>query len=137
MITRRSFLTKSATVAVVATTSPYIFASGSTLGLGNYRLKKFGYISNIIDKELKGDWKAILKKTVEFGFSEIETGEYLGDSAAGFLSYCNSIGLKPVTGGINFSATGEELTRQMKALNIFADYDSDLMFFDVYRVTNF
>jgi sugar phosphate isomerase/epimerase len=82
----------------------------------NDRLVKLGFISNIIDKELKGDWQSILKQAVNFGFSEIETGEYLGDSASSFLSFCNSIGLKPVAGGIGFSAGSEELAKQLNAL---------------------
>jgi sugar phosphate isomerase/epimerase len=117
MISRRIFITQSATAAAVVVAAPVSYVSASTFSEENYQLKKFGFISGIIDKELKGDWKAVLKKTVEFGFSEIETGEYLGDSASGFLSYCNSIGLKPVAGGISFSAPAEELTRQLKALN--------------------
>lgn len=112
MITRRSFLTTSATAAssLLLLNSPLMAASGKT------SLKKFGYISGIIGKELQGDWKAVLKQTVDFGFSEIEIGRYLGDSASGFLSYCKEIGLKPIAGGISFSEKEDELKKKLDGL---------------------
>jgi len=83
---------------------------------GQDRLKKFGFISGIIGKELKGDWKAVLKKAVEFGFSEIETGDYLGDSAAGFSAFCKEIGLTPVAGGIGFNENADVTSKRLDAL---------------------
>lgn len=117
MISRRTFITRSAAAAAVAVAGPLPFASVSGFNPGNDRLDKFGFISGIIDKELKGDWKSILKQAAGFGFSEIETGGYLGDSASSFLSFCSSIGLKPVAGGISISARDEELAKQLNALN--------------------
>jgi sugar phosphate isomerase/epimerase len=109
MPTRRQFIQTSAVAAAVAP-----FALNSLWSANN--LKKFGFISGIIGKELKGDWKAVLKKTVEFGFSEIETGEYLGESADSFLKFCKEIGLKPVVGGIDFKSEIEEIHKQLDAL---------------------
>lgn len=80
------------------------------------KLKKFGFISGIIGKELAGDWKKILKQTVEFGFTEIETGKYLGDSASSFLTYCKEIGIKPVAGGITFTEKEDELKKKLDSL---------------------
>jgi sugar phosphate isomerase/epimerase len=104
-----------ATAAAFAT--PAILGSISLSCSNEHRLKKFGFISGIIGKELEGDWKTVLKKAVEFGFTEIEIGEYLGDSAAGFLAYCREIGLTPVAGGIGFNDGGDEIAKRLDALN--------------------
>lgn len=82
---------------VIAAANP-MMALADTLATQK-KLKDFGFISGIIKKELEGDWKAVLRKTVEYGFTEIEMGNYLGDSMDGFLKYCNEIGLKPAGGG--------------------------------------
>jgi len=113
MITRRSFLINS------AATLAGLFAMNtiSMAALGERKLKKFGFISGIIGKELKGDWKAVLKKTVEYGFSEIETGNYLGDSAQSFLAYCKEIGLTPIAGGFDFKIKEDELQKKLDDLN--------------------
>jgi len=113
MITRRSFLINS------AATLAGLFAmnSISMAALGERKLKKFGFISGIIGKELKGDWKAVLKKTVEYGFSEIETGNFLGDSAQSFLAYCKEIGLTPIAGGFDFKIKEDELQKKLDDLN--------------------
>jgi sugar phosphate isomerase/epimerase len=112
MLTRRSFILKSAAATLAAA-----IASDALSFPADNKLRKFGFISGIIDKELKGDWKAVLKKTVEFGFSEIETGSYLGDSAQSFLSFCKEIGLTPIAGGLNISSQGDELTKSLNLIN--------------------
>jgi sugar phosphate isomerase/epimerase len=118
MIPRRSFISKSAAaVAAVAVTVPVSLGSLSWAYSGDRKLKKFGFISGIVGKELEGDWKTVLKKTVEYGFTEIETGDYLGDSAAGFLAFCKEISLTPVAGGINFTTNEEEVMKQLDTLN--------------------
>ncbi len=110
MITRRSFLKSTALTA-----AGYLLLKQNAYALssGNF---KFGYITGIIGKELKGDWKEIMKQTADFGFTEIETGNYLGDSAAEFLKYCKMIGIKPVAGGIPFTDDKEELKKQLDKL---------------------
>jgi len=112
MLTRRSFILKSSAATLAAA-----FASDAFPFPSEKKLMKFGFISGIIGKELKGDWKTVLRKTVEFGFSEIETGSYLGDSAQSFLSFCKETGLTPIAGGINISAQGDELTKSLNLIN--------------------
>lgn len=114
MVSRRFFLKSSALTA-----AGVLLLKHDALAMSPSKLK-FGFISGIIGKELKGDWKAILKQTVDYGFTEIETGSFLGESASEFLLYCKSIGLKPVAGGINFNTDKDELNRQLDKL---ADLD--------------
>lgn len=116
MSTRRSFLTTSAAAAAAAAmTTPFLFNSWACSG--DHSLKKIGFISGIIGKELEGDWKAVLKKAVEFGFSEIEIGDYLGNSAAEFVAYCKEIGLAPVAGFVGFNTESGETEKRLDALN--------------------
>ncbi len=67
MITRRKFITGSAAVAIAATFAPDTFSALSSKKLG-----RIGFIEGIIEKELKGDWKVVLKETVKYGYTEIE-----------------------------------------------------------------
>ena len=117
MTTRRYFISRTAIAAAATMAVPTSMSFIPWTSSGDQKLKKFGFISGIIGKELKGDWKTVLKNTVEYGFSEIETGDYLGDSAAGFLAYCRDIGLNPVAGGIGFNDTGDETAKRLDALN--------------------
>jgi sugar phosphate isomerase/epimerase len=78
--------------------------------------REFGFISNIIGKELEGDWKAVLKQVVSFGYSEMETGGYLGNSAGEFLEFLRETGLKLVAGGIDFQGTDEKLQENFAAI---------------------
>jgi sugar phosphate isomerase/epimerase len=116
MLTRRSFITKSLVATAAATAIPAVLNSLTLACSGEKKLKKIGFISGIIGKELEGDWKSILRKTVEFGFSEIEIGDYLGESASTFLEYCKEIGLTPVAGGIDFNASDEDSLKRIDAL---------------------
>ena len=83
---------------------------------GKKKLQNFGFISGIIGKELKGDWKAVLKQAASYGFSEIETGNYMGESAESFLSYLKSIGMSLPAGGFEFKSSDDELKRSMSLL---------------------
>ena len=112
MITRRKFLAAGS----LAAASLLTMESGILAGSRSQKLKKIGFIEGIIDKELKGDWKATLKKTVEYGFSEIEVGSYLGDSAQNFLAYCKEIGINPFAGFINFTDKPDELKKNLDSL---------------------
>ncbi len=113
MVTRRKFIgTLAAGTAALTLTRPLnAFAAGKS------QLRHFGYISGIIGKELKGDWKEVLRKTAEFGYSEIEIGRYLGDSAESFLSFCRSINLIPVAGGIKTTKDKDVLNKALDGLN--------------------
>ena len=114
MLTRRKFIgTLAAGTAGLSFTNPV-----SALAAGRHQLKDFGYISGIIGKELKnGDWKDVLRKTAEMGYTEIETGRYLGDSAESFLSFCKSINLIPVAGGIKTTKDKDVLNKALDELN--------------------
>jgi sugar phosphate isomerase/epimerase len=116
MISRRSFITKSVVATAAATAVPAFLSSLSMACSGERKLKKIGFISGIIAKELEGNWKSVLRKTVEFGFSEIEIGDYLGDSASAFLKYCKEIDLIPVAGGIDFNASDEDTLKRIDTL---------------------
>jgi sugar phosphate isomerase/epimerase len=107
MVSRRFFLKSSALTA-----GGILLLRNNAFALAPAKLK-FGFISGIIGKELKGDWKEVLKKTVDYGFSEIETGGFLGESASEFMAFCKSIGIKPVAGGIPFSTDKEELKKEL------------------------
>ena len=98
MITRRKFISASSAIIAAAAYSPSLYSLSS-----EKKLKKFGFISGIIEKELEGDWKAALKQAASFGYTEIETGNYLGRSAEEYLSFLKEIGLRPVAGYINFT----------------------------------
>ena len=98
MTTRRSFITTMAGASASLLLSADLLAAP-----GKNKLNKIGYISGIISKEIAADWKKALKQTAEFGFTEIETGKYLGSSEAAFLAYCKEIGIKPVAGGVSIT----------------------------------
>ena len=107
MTTRRQFLKTTA----LSATALLLLKQNSFAAAGNNL--KFGYISGIIGKELKGDWKAILSQTVEYGFTEIELGKYLGESASEFMQYCKKIGIKPVAGFLPFTDKKEEWLKSL------------------------
>jgi len=111
MITRRKFISTTALAASAAMLSLDAFALQ-----GKKKLKNFGFISGIIGKELKGDWKAVLKQAASYGFTEIETGNFMGESAETFLSYLKSIGMSLPVGGFDFKASEDELKKSMALL---------------------
>ncbi len=111
MITRRRFISTTAIAASAAILSPDVFALQE-----KKKLKNFGFISGIIGKELKGDWKAVLKQAASYGFTEIETGNFMGESADSFLAYLKSIGISLPVGGFEFKASEDELKKSMSLL---------------------
>lgn len=114
MISRRKFLSNLALgTAAIALSHP--LASCATEG--RRKLKDFGFISGIIGDELKGDWKEVLRKTTEMGYTEIETGSYLGESAESYLSFLKEIGLKAIAGGTRLFEDKDELNRSLDKLN--------------------
>jgi len=111
MITRRKFISTTALAASASMLSLDVFAIQ-----GKKKLKNFGFISGIIGKELKGDWKAVLKQAASYGFTEIETGNFMGESADSFLAYLKSIGMSLPVGGFEFKDSEEELKKSMSLL---------------------
>jgi sugar phosphate isomerase/epimerase len=112
MLDRRKFLKSSVVAAVSLALTPEIFSHQNGNKLGN-----FGFISGILDTELKGDWKKVLKEVASFGYTEFETGGFLGDSPEEFLSFCRDIALRPVAGGITFNGKDEDLAKDFEVLH--------------------
>jgi sugar phosphate isomerase/epimerase len=112
MITRRKFITGSAAVAIAAT-----FAADTFAAISSKKLGRIGFIEGIIEKELKADWKAALRETVKYGYSEIEIGRFMGESAKTFLKDCSGIGIKPVAGGAVFSKDMDAVNKSLDNLN--------------------
>jgi len=111
MISRKRFISLSGSAVAAVCLTPELFSLQQ-----GYKLKKFGFISGIIDKELKGDWRTILRQAAALGYTEIETGSYLGESAESYLVFLKGIGLIPVAGGINFNSGEEELVKSINLL---------------------
>jgi len=114
MVTRRRFvqtLTAGAGLALVKI--PF----NSINPEANRKLKNIGYIEGIIGKELEGDWKTVLRTTVDYGYTEIEIGRFLGESSKTFLKDCREIGIKPIAGGTVFSKNTDELKKSLDELN--------------------
>lgn len=115
MINRRKFIGNMMLGAAAMSITPGLLSCSQT---GKRKLNDFGYITGIIKNELaEGEWKDVLRKTAEMGFTEIETGRYLGESASSFLSFCDSIGLKPVAGGTKMFEDMDELKRDLEGLS--------------------
>jgi len=115
MVTRRKFVqTLTAGIGAAIAVNPLIASAFD----GNRKLKDIGYISGIIGKELKGDWKDVLRETVKYGYSEIEIGSFMGESAVSFLNYCKDIGIKPIAGGTVLSRNPDEIKRSLDKLNV-------------------
>jgi sugar phosphate isomerase/epimerase len=110
-LNRRNFITQSISAIGLLSHSEILhsFSEG-------YKLDHFGFISGIIGKEIKQDWKAALKQAADHGFTEIETGKYFGESAQSFLAYCRDIGIKPTAGGISISTQEADINKNLDAL---------------------
>ena len=63
------------------------------------RLEKIGFISGIVDNFIKEDWKGTLEKLAKQGYSEIECGNYFGESYGEFKAVCKALGMNPFAGG--------------------------------------
>jgi sugar phosphate isomerase/epimerase len=115
MFTRRKFVQSLAAGAAIAIVKNPLLSVGTD---ATRKLQNIGYIEGIIGKELEGDWKTVLRETVKFGYSEIEIGRFLGESARSFLKYCNEIGIRPIAGGTVFSKNEDELKKSFDDLNV-------------------
>jgi sugar phosphate isomerase/epimerase len=114
MFTRRKFIQTLTAGAVTAIAINPFSALGTD---GTRKLRNIGFIEGIIDKELKGDWKAALRETVKYGYTEIEVGGFRGESAKTFLKDCSEIGIKPVAGGAAFSKDMDAVNKSLDNLN--------------------
>jgi len=86
---------------------------------GGSKLKRFGFISGIVKKEMETDWIGTLKKAAEFGFTEIEGGSNYAKSPKEFLSVCKEFGFTPIAGSIDFKTDDEELKKSFDKINQF------------------
>lgn len=113
MTTRRKFIQNTiAGTAGLALINPLnLIASGQTR-----QIKNLGYITGLIGKELDGNWKKILKQTAEMGYTEIETGNFMGKSAKKFLKYCDSIGLTPIAGHLAYTNDMDKIQENLDRL---------------------
>lgn len=115
MLSRRRFI-QTLTAGTAAAILPGAYTACNFNHPG--KLENIGFISGIIGRELEDEnWKDILQKTTEMGYTEIETGNYLGDSPQSFLEFCKDIGLKPIAGGGSFSRDMDEVNRSLDRLN--------------------
>ncbi len=113
MISRKEFLFKMTLGAAAMAMTPQL----SIASTRKNRLQKIGYISNLLKNEFEnGDWKWVLKKSVEMGFTEYEGG-VKGTSAKDFLKYCKEIGLKPVAGKISKTVDQDIIKKDIDLLN--------------------
>lgn len=111
MISRRKFIALStAGSAALASTALLLSAPPAD------RVKKFGFITGIIGKEMETDWKDALRKAASFGYTEIETGGFRGESAESYLRFLKETGLTPVAGGIPFNSSVDELKKTISIL---------------------
>jgi sugar phosphate isomerase/epimerase len=113
MKSRRNFIKTSFLAAGALTLNPHF----SWAGEGKSKLKKFGFISGIAQKELEADWIGTMKKAAEFGFTEIEGGANYASSSKEFLKVCNDLGFTPIAGSIDFKANDDELKKSFDKIN--------------------
>lgn len=66
-------------------------------------LKDLGFITNIIGKEIKNDWRGTLEKVAGMGYKYFESGEVYGDSLYDYLKFLENIGLTPLTAGASMA----------------------------------
>ena len=99
MISRRGFISNAALTAVglgILPTSTFAKRNKS-------KLKRFGFISNVLKNEFEtGDWKVLLKKAADLGYTEYEGG-IKGDDPHAFITYLNDIGMQYIAGGIGMT----------------------------------
>ncbi|TVR73250.1 MAG: sugar phosphate isomerase/epimerase [Marinilabiliales bacterium] len=114
MLNRRKFIQ---TVAA-GTAAAFIPKTLTSCGDDVRKLENIGYITGMIRNEVRdGDWQEVFAATAGMGYTEIETGNYLGDSAQSFLSYLGSLGMKVVAGGAAFSENMDEVNSSLDRLN--------------------
>ena len=86
-----------------------LFMGGSLLnGINFNRLDTVGLIVNVLEKELKSDWQDTLRKVASKGYSQLEYGNYYGDSIEYFKKFMNSIHLQSLSGGSSMAEMKKE-----------------------------
>ncbi len=114
MYNRRGFIRTVAAGTAATIIPPAFFSCSGEIK----KIENIGFITGIIGRELReGDWKEVLAATAEMGYTEIETGNYLGESALSFLRFLDDIGITTVAGGATFSEDMDEVNRSLDRLN--------------------
>jgi sugar phosphate isomerase/epimerase len=72
------------------------------------RLKEIGLILGVLQKELKEDWEGTLRKVAQMGYTQVEFGNFYGESPASFKKFLKEVGLKPVAGGSSMAQMKKE-----------------------------
>ena len=71
-------------------------------------LKEIGLILGVLQKELKEDWEGTLRMVAQIGYTQLEFGNYYGESAASFKNFLKEVGLRPVAGGSSMAEMKKE-----------------------------
>jgi len=69
------------------------------LGKKATQLENIGFISGIVSNFMKEDWKGTLEKLARQGYTEMETGNFMGSSLSEYKAVCKSLGINVFAGG--------------------------------------
>lgn len=61
---------------------------------GSKQLKEVGLILNVLQKELQADLEGTLRKVAAMGYTNLESNNYYGESAATFKQFSQEVKLK-------------------------------------------
>jgi sugar phosphate isomerase/epimerase len=115
IISRKIFLKKSMTAALLI--NPILKATSNA-----HHLKEIGLITNVLDDELKKDWKSTLETVAKIGYTYLEFNNFYGNSRDYFKQFLKEIKLKPLNGG---SSLG-----QMKKDEVLKKMIEEALFFE-------
>lgn len=115
IISRKMFLKKSLTAALLI--KPILKATSNA-----HHLKEIGLITNVLEDELKKDWKSTLEMVAKIGYTYLEFSDFYGSSREYFKQFLKEIKLKPLTGG---SSLG-----QMKKDEVLKKMIEEALFFE-------
>jgi len=94
-----------------------IMTAGSIIGLHSLSacnqsslssFKDLGFITNIIGKEIKDDWRGTLEKVAAMGYKYFESGAVYGDSLEDYKGFLKNIGLTPLANGASMAQFMDE-----------------------------
>ncbi|HLN74409.1 MAG TPA: sugar phosphate isomerase/epimerase [Prolixibacteraceae bacterium] len=105
---RRQFITTLGLSAMAVSAGIPAWAMGKA-----GQLEKIGFISGIVDNFIKEDWKGTLEKLAKQGYTEMESGNYMGDSPAEFKKVCQSLGINPFAGGSSMAGMLKDTDKQI------------------------
>lgn len=106
---RRQFITTLGLSAMAVSAGVPAWAMGKKAD----RLEKIGFISGIVDNFIKEDWKGTLEKLSKQGYTEMESGKYLGSSLAEFKAVCRDLGINPFAGGSSMAGMLKDTDKQI------------------------